>query len=787
MPRPPGIAYPDSFPKINAERLLARERDSGNISIAPQLSPDGKYVAFLSERDLFGIDLFLADAESGEVISKLEEVGTNPHFDAIRFIESAGTWSPSGDRFAYVVFSGGDNEIAILNVAAREVVRRLTVRGVGAIKDPSWSPDGSKIVFAGVQGGITDLYVVELASGEVRQLTNDRYTDLQPNWHPDGRRIAFVTDRGPGTDFERLTFAPVRLAILDTETGEIETLNLFAGRKHINPAWSRDGESLYFISDRGGFNDIYRLDVASGDIFLVTDLATGVAGIADLSPALSVARGTGSLAYSVFEAQRYSVYRLAEEDAQGTPIESTVASGADVLPPADALGRSTVQGYLSDAQSGLPDTRAFPTRGYRPKLSLDYVSQPQVGVGAGGGYGGSGFGIAGGIQFLFSDQLSDNVLGVSVAANGGIQDIGGQALYLNRSKRLTYGALVGQVPYLQVFTGCSPNSGQFCGDESTDYVTNYYYRTYLTQAQALTEYPLNQSQRLEAQAGYTRIGYDLEYLQLLSFRTDADGNRLPCDGGFGDECSFTGREPVPGFDPDALSLGEVGGAFVGDNSYFGFTSPIRGSRYRFGLDATVGSLTLATATADARTYRFLRPSFLPRRVPLTFAVRALHFGRYGDDATSGRLRPLYLGYGSLVRGYSYNSFGSTQESVAEYQDFENRLFGSKLALASAELRIPLLGVPQLGVLTFPYLPTELTFFADAGMTWGTVAEFGIDIEGNPAETLGTSFGDQKPIFSVGSSLRVNVLGAIVLEPYLAVPFSRQDKDFVFGINFTPGW
>ncbi len=59
-------------PRLAATRLLARERETGAINIAPQLSPDGRYVAYLSELDLFGIDLFLADAETGEVVAKLE-------------------------------------------------------------------------------------------------------------------------------------------------------------------------------------------------------------------------------------------------------------------------------------------------------------------------------------------------------------------------------------------------------------------------------------------------------------------------------------------------------------------------------------------------------------------------------------------------------------------------------------------------------------------------------------------------------------------------------------------
>ena len=781
-PRAPRyLAYPDSLPDIAAQRLLARERETGGINIAPQLSPDGRYVAYLSELDLFGIDLFLADAESGEVLTKLESVGTNSHFDAIRFIESAGTWSPDGTRFAYVVFAGGDNEIAVLDVDRRDVVRRLTVEGIGAIKDPSWSPDGSRVAFAGVRGGISDLYTVEVGGpddGRVTQLTNDRYADLQPAWSPDGSQIAFVTDRGPETDFVRLTYSPMQIALYDVATGDVATLDLFADVKHINPAWSPDGQSLYFISDRAGFNDVYRYDVATGDRYQVTNLATGVAGIADLSPALSVADNTGALAYSVFEGQRYSVYRTPAEDAVGTLVDAAAETVvADVLPPVSAIGTSSIQDYLADATGGLPEAQTFPTRGYSPRLSLEYISQPQVGVGYDSYYN-SGFGVAGGISFLFADQLSDNLVGVSVAANGSFKDIGGQALYLNRGSRLNYGAIVGQVPYLQVLFGRAPAS-------AGGYGTRLYYRTYITQVGGLTSYPLNQSQRLEANVGYRRYGFDLEY---DSFQVGANGFGI-----------YEGRRGFPEEELgegvlDPLNLAEAGAAFVGDASFFGFVSPIRGYRYRFGVDGTVGSLDYATVTADARRYQMVRPGGLPRRVPLTLAVRAVHFGRYGTDADNFRLNPLYLGYGQYVRGYSFNSF----DSAEAFGNFQDRLLGTKMAVASAEVRFPLFGVPQLGLISFPYLPTEIALFADAGFVWGPISRPSSisNASGQVLDGLsyGASFGDQRPVFSAGVSARISVLGALVVEPYYALPISRwgDDGDLssgsgVFGLNLTPGW
>ena len=792
--RPRYLAYPDSLPALTATRLLARERETGTINIAPQLSPDGRYVAYLSELDLFGIDLFLADAETGEVVSKLQSVATDPHTDALRFIESAGTWSPTGDRFAYVVFAGGDNEIAILDVNRRDVVRRLAVEGIGAIKDPAWSPDGRQIAFAGVRGGITDLYVVDVGGptdGRVRQLTNDRYADLQPAWSPDGQTLAFSTDRGPSTDFVRLTFSPMQLALYTVATGEIETLDLFGDVKHINPAWSPDGQSVYFLSDRAGFNDVYRYSLPERQAYQVTNLATGVSGISDLSPALSVADGTGSLAYSVFEGQRYSVYRTDAADAVGTPVAGPADElAADVLPPADALGRSVVQGYLADATGGLPAAQAFPTRGYRPRLSLEYISQPQIGAGYDPYYN-SGFGLSGGISFLFADQLSDNLLGIAVAANGTLKDLGGQALYLNRGGRLTYGGLVGQTSFIQAFIGCRP---EVPPQQCTNFdLTRYYYRTYITQGSALASYPLNQSQRIETQVGYRRFGYDLEYDALI----DRDGD------GFADRIE---RQGVPDFDQPSVNLGEVSLAYVGDTSLSGFTSPIRGARYRLGVEGTAGTLTFASVTADSRKYFFTRPPGFPRRVPVTLAVRALHYGRYGIDASAGQLTPLYLGQGQLVRGYSTRSF----QTVEAYNTYLDRLLGSRLAVASAEVRLPLLGVPQLGLLSFPYLPTELVLFADAGFAWGRSPFFGIgrvptdeqlqELEDagldlcDVTRCYGADFSDQRPVFSTGVSARVNLLGALIVEPYYAFPISRwaSDGDLetgrgVFGVNITPGW
>ena len=379
----------------------------------------------------------------------------------------------------------------------------------------------------------------------------------------------------------------------------------------------------------------------------------------------------------------------------------------------------------------------------------------------------------------FSDVLGNNILGVTVQAIGSFKDIGGQVVYLNQRRRLNWGAAASHIPFLQLLVGENPDLTEdelsecrAVGYRGFGCTTRFYRRIYLSQVAALGAYPLSQTRRFEGNVGYRRIGYGYEYDALVP-QYDDNGNLQ----GFRQEREGIDAEEL-GLPGDALHLAEVGGAYVGDYSFFGFTSPVRGGRYRFGVEGTAGSLNYATATADYRRYLFVPPF-------LTVAARALHYGRYGPDADSGELFPIYLGYGTLVRGYRPGSFedGITGEML-------DRLYGNRIGLASVELRLPFLGTSQYGLIEFPYLPTELVAFADAGMAWGqTGGRFSrFDPVTGEDDRLGSTFSDQTPLFSAGASARVNVLGALILEFYYAFPFSRDDDvATVFGVNLSPGW
>ena len=746
--------------------ILGPETEGGRLNIAPSLSPDGRFVAFLSERDLFSVNLYLADARTGEVIRTLSSAASNTHFDALRYIDSSGSWSPDGSRFAFVVFAGGDNDLVVVDVEDGEILRRYSPEGLGAISNPAWSPDGGSIVFSGMDGGISDLYLLDLESGAARQLTDDRYMDFHPDWSPDGRTIAFTSDRGSATDFRLMTFSEPQISLYDMESGQIRTLSIFPDGKHMNPQFSADGQSLYFIADQDGFSDIYNLNLGTGDLRRVTRIATGVSGITSMSPAMSVAEESGTVVYSVFDESEYHIYTL--DRAEAVSSETVVAyeenAPGRMLPPADPGRFSRVANYLSDARTGLPPVGTYAmadAEPYDPGLQLDFIGPPSIGVGSDAVVGGYA---SGGAAAYFSDMLGNRTLGVAVQAQGSFKDIGGQVFYVNRENRWNWGVQAFRIPqiFFQFLPVGDPETGQIVG------LSQFRNRFYWNRIAGMTTYPFSRTRRFEASLGATRISNDVEEIR--------------CVQGIG--CEDFDRDDL---ERDPLNMVTAQVAFVTDYSFMGFTSPVRGGRSRFGVELNAGTLDFAQVTADYRRY------FNPTR-NLTVALRGMHFGRYGSDLTTDQnelIREIFVGYETLVRGYAWESFSNAECEASQSLPGAGaddacpiiaRLFGHRIAVANFELRVPFLGTESLGLIEFPYVPTELVAFADAGLAW----ESSFD-DSDPELVFEEATAARVPVFSTGLSARFNVLGFLILEAYYAYPFQRPDKGGHWGFQLAPGW
>jgi Tol biopolymer transport system component len=766
-----GRTHPDS-----AGRVVIPLKENSEYNVGPSLSPDGRYVAFFTTKtNLFGIDLVLADAKTGRIIRQLAGPQSDGHFDAISFLQSSGTFSPDGERFAFIVYDNGDNKITILRTRDGEVEKTFQPGDIGAVLNVAWSPNGREIAFSGSKGGISDLYVADVQSGAVRQLTNDKYADLQPTYSPDGRTIAFTSDRGAGTSFERLTFGELQIATLDVATGAVTLRQGFSEGKHINPQFSNDGRSLYFISDQDGISDVYRMELESGQMFRITRVATGVSGVTGLSPAITVAPRTGTLMFTVFKGQGHEIVELSGAQLTGEPTPITAGTRvatAATLPPGDVAGNMTVATYLSDATTGLVSGSDFQTVPYRASFALDALGQPSIGVQTGGYYG---TGVIGGISALWGDQLGDQAIYSAVQANGTLKDFGGAIYYQNLKRRLNWLAGIQHIPYL---TGYQQAQATTSG---TYLVQTVLQRIYVDQVSLAAQYPFSTTRRFEVGASGTRLGFDQ---QVILDEVTPGG-------------ALIGRQISEEDGPPPLAYAQGSAAFVGDNSFGGFTSPISGMRYRFEVAPTFGTVVFNTGLADMRRYFFKRP--------LTLAFRGVHYGRYGRDADNyDRLSPIYLGEETLMRGYGYGSF-TPEECVAGVTGPSprcpvfDRLVGSRVGVFNAELRIPVFGTSGFGLINFPYLPLEVSPFFDAGVAWtgdqSPSFRFTSDATGTPASCASTvtqqgllvPCAERIPVFSAGVSFRANVLGYMILETYVAHPFQRPTKDWVVGVQIAPGW
>jgi outer membrane protein assembly factor BamA len=376
------------------------------------------------------------------------------------------------------------------------------------------------------------------------------------------------------------------------------------------------------------------------------------------------------------------------------------------------------------------------------------VGQPTIGVGVNqfGAYAG------GSTSLFFSDMLGNHKLGVVAQINGGIQDIAGLVQYANLSKRFDWAVGVQHIPYI---TGGTFNRYRDTVDGFPVIVDDYLLeRQTSTGTVAIGSLPFNRAQRFEVQGGYQRIGFSLQRRKEYYLE---DGSYL---GGDKEDLGHP-YEPLHQFSTAA--------ALVHDTSLFGPTSPITGSRARLEVSPSFGTIQYTSMLADARAY------FMPVR-PITFAFRAMHLGRYGSGSEDERFRSLFIGYPDLIRGYyEINSEDCNGiEPQATACPSYDRLFGSRMVVANAELRAPLVGLFR-GKLEYGRVPVEVALFADAGVAWTSA---------DKAAFLG---GDRAWVRSAGVAVRVNVFGIMVVETAYARPFDRLSKGWVWSWSFTPGF
>ena len=261
-------------------QLTASKKSSSN----PKWSPDGKWIAFLSDRpgQISGTpegkkQIYVMAADGGEArqLTKVE-TGVNI-FD----------WSADSKRMAFTADDPetkamkdrkekyGEYEVVhadysmahlwTLEIPSGESAslpepKRLTEGASFTVGEFTWSPDGTSIAFSGqrdpdlISSETADVYVVTLSGAKVKKIVSTPGPDRNPQWSPDGKQIAFETSAGSKYFF----YTNMKIAVVDADGGTPRVLTEAFDEDPGLIGWAADG--IYFAAEQKAYAHLFRLD-----------------------------------------------------------------------------------------------------------------------------------------------------------------------------------------------------------------------------------------------------------------------------------------------------------------------------------------------------------------------------------------------------------------------------------------------------------------------------------------------------------------------------------------------
>jgi Tol biopolymer transport system component len=303
-------------PAEHANAITVNTKDRSRINARPKISPDGKSIAFFSDkRDYMSIIITDTAGKEQRRISGRHTPGRS--FESFQAMNGAMCWSPDGSELAFVAKKGGRNEIRIVNIKTGRP-RKAIKLPLSAITGLDWSKDGARLALTAISEGRTDIYMYNLNTLEFKLLTDSPETKSSPRFSPDGTKILFTT-----TDTIGLGAGPFPLvrdsamirqsrpapkstsniAVFDIENDSIYLLT--------NTKWndkqatlSPDGKSFIFVSDRNGIDNLYLASIsAPNNPRPLTDY-TGSCGNPDWSA------GGSAIVFDKFSKQAWNIWRM---------------------------------------------------------------------------------------------------------------------------------------------------------------------------------------------------------------------------------------------------------------------------------------------------------------------------------------------------------------------------------------------------------------------------------------------------------------------------------------------
>lgn len=227
--------------RIEGSAVTQLTNDPAN-DVMPAISPDGKTIAFASDRG-GSWDIYLMDIDGGQAVQVTDDRYQNLH----------PSFSPDGRRLVYSSYgsSSGQWELVLIDVD-RPTVKQVIGHGLF----PEWSPTADTIVFQRARQKGTrwfSVWTVDIEDGEPTNFTeiaaSANAAVITPSWDPSGEHVVFCTVLDPGSD-EQVRPSQADVWVVRADGSGRSRLT---GGRHTNlqPTWAADG-SIFFVSDRAG-------------------------------------------------------------------------------------------------------------------------------------------------------------------------------------------------------------------------------------------------------------------------------------------------------------------------------------------------------------------------------------------------------------------------------------------------------------------------------------------------------------------------------------------------------
>ncbi len=764
-------------PEDFARRLTDHRNDRSNINLAASVSPLGDRVAYISDRSNY-TDIYVMSTLDGKIQQRVIRGDNGARFENLPSFRAGISWSYDGKRLAFVAEAQARDVIYVADVDDDGKILRALRFDFDAVSFPTFAPDNDRIAFAAVKDGRSDLYVVA-PDGALTRLTDDTWDEKEPCWAPDGKRIAFSSDRGNPVVLlanppEAGAFGATSIWEIDVETKATRKVVDTSGQDSY-PTWAPDGQSLAFVSDRGGAQNVFLYDPSDEKILQLTEIIGGVFSI-------SWSRDNDRVVFSAFNEGGWDIFvakeplslkvvrqKLAERrpasllslnDAmRAVPLavaapDTTLGALAPVWPDTMTAGSTVPERFepgttVADSATlnrdvGVPGVPSYSERlrTYQDSVrTVDSVRVARAGIDP--RHIGAPFLLPDSIlaqdpqpyRRKFSTEFAAGQVGFNSAFGFAGSTVISISDFLGNDRFVIMG---------DIFAGSLDETNVFAYyyylPKRWDYGLGvFHYKSYyFTRVSSLGEVYSEARRFADRNVGLSGLA---SYPFNRFKRVDFDMTAVVIDRTFFAQDQFGYLYPVGS---EMRSVTAPSATYVSDTSLLGYYGPVDGTRYSFYATAALPilprGLQYTTLALDWRKYYYLGGDY-------QFAMRLRGIRSMGRDA-----QVFEAGGFSTIRGY---------------EDFSLR--GTNVTFSNLELRFPFINAfGVVGPLPIGFLNLRGAAFADFGAVWTRDDTFRL------TETNANGTREARSLLmSSGVGVRSS-LGFVLLRLDVAWPYDFED-------------